>query len=111
MCRLSKVTPSTFAIANQLRWISPPLWVALAWAASAQGTIKPNMDVVVMEGQRLFGTPAKGRINQVLKFQGLERIQATEAGPGDIVLINGIDDNWHWCDHDRPFEPAVPCPC
>jgi GTP-binding protein len=55
-----------------------------------QGTIKPGMDVVVMEG--LDGKPVKGRINQVLTFQGLERVQATEAGPGEIVLINGIDE-------------------
>ncbi len=54
------------------------------------GTLKPGMDVVVMEGEG--GAPLKGRVNQVLKFQGLERIQATEAGPGDIVLINGIAD-------------------
>ncbi len=54
------------------------------------GTIKPGMDVVVMAG--VDGAPVKGRINQVLKFQGLDRIQATEAGPGDIVLINGIAD-------------------
>ena len=54
------------------------------------GTIKPSMDVVVMAG--VDGAPVKGRINQVLKFQGLDRIQATEAGPGDIVLINGIAD-------------------
>ena len=54
------------------------------------GTIKPNMDVVVMEGPG--STAVKGRVNQVLKFQGLDRIQATEAGPGDIVLINGIDE-------------------
>ena len=55
-----------------------------------QGTIKPGMDVVVMEGPE--GKTTKGRINQVLKFEGLERVQATEAGPGDIVLINGIED-------------------
>ena len=54
------------------------------------GTLKPGMDVVVMEGEE--GTPVKGRVNQVLKFQGLERIQATEAGPGDIVLINGLTE-------------------
>ena len=36
-------------------------------------------------------TPIKARVNQVLKFEGLERKQATEAGPGDIVLINGIE--------------------
>jgi GTP-binding protein len=55
-----------------------------------QGTIKPGMDVVVMEGPE--GKTTKGRINQVLKFEGLERVQATEAGPGDIVLINGIEE-------------------
>ncbi len=54
------------------------------------GTLRPGMDVVVMEGEE--GTPVKGRVNQVLKFQGLERIQATEAGPGDIVLINGLTE-------------------
>ena len=54
------------------------------------GTIKPGMDVLVMEGPE--GRSYKGRINQVLTFEGLERQQATEAGPGDIVLINGIED-------------------
>src|SRR5450830_578023 len=56
----------------------------------SQGTIKPMMDVVVMEGPD--GKAIKGRINQVLTFQGLERVQATEAGPGEIVLISGIND-------------------
>ncbi len=54
------------------------------------GTLKPMMDVLVMEGPD--GKSFKGRINQVLTFEGLERQQATEAGPGDIVLINGIED-------------------
>ena len=54
------------------------------------GTVKPGMDVLVMEGPE--GKTAKGRINQVLTFEGLERVQSTEAGPGDIVLINGIED-------------------
>jgi len=54
------------------------------------GTIKPGQDVVVMEGPD--GKTVKGRINQVLKFHGLDRTQVTEAGPGDIVLINGIED-------------------
>jgi GTP-binding protein len=56
----------------------------------SQGTIKPNMDVVVMEGED--GSIIKGRVNQVLTFQGLDRVQVSEAGPGDIVLINGIAD-------------------
>jgi len=53
------------------------------------GTIKSGMDVLVMEGPD--GKATKGRVNQVLTFQGLDRVQVTEAGPGDIVLINGID--------------------
>ncbi len=46
-------------------------------------------DVAVYEGPD--STPRKARVNQVLKFEGLERQQATEALPGDIVLINGIE--------------------
>jgi len=56
----------------------------------SQGKIKPGMDVLVMEGPD--GQSSKGRINQVLTFQGLDRMQTLEAGPGDIVLINGIED-------------------
>jgi GTP-binding protein len=55
-----------------------------------QGTLKPMQDVAVYAGPD--STPKKARINQVLKFEGLDRQQATEAGPGDIVLINGIED-------------------
>jgi GTP-binding protein len=54
------------------------------------GTLKPSMDVMVCEGTD--GRQYKGRINQVLTFEGLERQQAASAGPGDIVLINGIED-------------------
>jgi GTP-binding protein len=54
------------------------------------GTIKPAMDVLVAEGTD--GKTYKGRVNQVLKFQGLDRVVATSAGPGDIVLINGIEN-------------------
>ena len=56
----------------------------------SSGTLKPNMDVLVMEGPD--GNQFKGRINQIHTFQGLDRVQSTEAGPGDIVLINGIAD-------------------
>ena len=54
------------------------------------GTLKPSRDVVVMAGAD--GAPVKGRINQVLTFQGLDRMQVNQAGPGDIVLINGISE-------------------
>ncbi|MDE2093638.1 MAG: translational GTPase TypA [Burkholderiales bacterium] len=54
-----------------------------------QGTLKPMQNVAVFSGPD--STPFNARVNQVLKFEGLERKQATEAGPGDIVLINGIE--------------------
>ena len=56
----------------------------------SQGTVKPGMNVAVMEGPD--GKTINGRINQVLTFQGLDRVQVTDAGPGEIVLINGIED-------------------
>jgi GTP-binding protein len=54
-----------------------------------QGTLKPMQNVAVYSGPD--SAPINARVNQVLKFEGLERQQATEAGPGDIVLINGIE--------------------
>jgi len=38
------------------------------------------------------GSSRKAKVNQVLGFNGLERVQISEALAGDIVLINGIDD-------------------
>ena len=55
-----------------------------------QGTIRPGQAVAVYSGPG--STPLNARINQVLTFEGLERKQSKEAGPGDIVLINGIED-------------------
>ena len=54
------------------------------------GTLKPMQEVAVYSGPE--STPFKARVNQVLKFEGLERKQAESAGPGDIVLINGIEN-------------------
>ena len=68
------------------------------------GTIKPSMDVLVVEGPE--GKSFKGRINQVLTFQGLDRVQVTEAGPGDIVLINGIPDIGIGVTVTDPLNPA-----
>ena len=54
------------------------------------GTLRAGMDVLVMEGPE--GNSFKGRINQVHQFEGLDRVQVETAGPGDIVLVNGIAD-------------------
>jgi GTP-binding protein len=68
------------------------------------------MDVVVMEGPD--GKSFKGRVNQVLTFQGLDRMQTAgeEAGPGDIVLINGIEDIGMGVTMTDPANPRR-CPC
>ena len=55
-----------------------------------RGRIKPAQDVIVMNGPD--STPIKAKINQVLMFEGLARVQVAEAEAGDIVLINGIDE-------------------
>ena len=54
-----------------------------------RGRIKPMQEVMVLNGDK---PPKKGRVNQVLGFRGIERVQMEEAAVGDIVLINGIDD-------------------
>jgi len=53
------------------------------------GRIKPGQVVTVMHGEK---QTAQGRINQVLGFQGLERVPVDEAEAGDIVIISGIDE-------------------
>ena len=55
-----------------------------------RGRVKGLQDVVVMNGPD--STPIKARVNQVLKFKGLERVLVDEAQAGDIVLINGIEE-------------------
>ena len=55
-----------------------------------RGRIKAGMDVVCVNGPD--GVPFKGRVNQVLKFKGLEREVVEDAIAGDIVLVNGIED-------------------
>ncbi len=54
-----------------------------------RGSIRPGQEVMVKFGPE--GEQSKGRINQVLKFRGLERELVDFAEAGDIVLINGLD--------------------
>jgi GTP-binding protein len=56
----------------------------------SRGRIRPLQDVVVMNGPD--SQPVKARINQVLTFEGLERVVSEEAVAGDIVLVNGIEE-------------------
>ncbi len=56
----------------------------------ARGRIKPGQSVALRFGPE--GEVFNRKINQVLSFHGLDRVQVEEAQAGDIVLINGIED-------------------
>ncbi|MCD6040704.1 MAG: typA, partial [Burkholderiales bacterium] len=51
-----------------------------------RGRIRAAQEVVLLPDN------IKAKVNQVLKFEGLERKPVDEAEAGDIVLINGIDE-------------------
>ncbi|MCM2251852.1 MAG: translational GTPase TypA [Ramlibacter sp.] len=72
-----------------------------------QGTIKVNQQVAVYEG--VEGTPSLAKVQQILKFEGLERVPAAQAGPGDIVLISGIEQVGIGVTITDPADP-VPLP-
>jgi len=66
------------------------------------GRIKPGQQVVVMNHEKQVGS---GRINQVLGFQGLERVPVDVAEAGDIIIISGLEDigiGVTICDKDNP---------
>jgi GTP-binding protein len=54
-----------------------------------QGRIRAGQQVAVMNGPD--ATPVMAKVNQILSFEGLERVIVPEAEAGDIVLINGVD--------------------
>lgn len=74
----------------------------------SRGRLKPGQEVMVMAGTNM---PKKARVNQVLGFRGIERVQLHEALAGDIVLINGVEElciGATLADTDRP--EALPMP-
>ena len=54
-----------------------------------RGRIRSGQQVTVLNGDK---PPVSAKINQVLSFEGLERVVVPEAQAGDIVLINGVED-------------------
>jgi GTP-binding protein len=84
-----KATPKRRCNCRFLRWTSPPSWAVSAWAASARAPSSPawtcwSWKAPMASRQRPHQPGAD--------LPGLDRVQVTEAGPGDIVLINGIED-------------------
>ncbi|MBQ0806495.1 MAG: GTP-binding protein, partial [Porticoccus sp.] len=54
----------------------------------ARGKIKPNEQVVVVDHE---GNTRKGKVLQVMGYDGLERVAVEQAEAGNIVCITGID--------------------
>ena len=54
-----------------------------------RGRIRAGQQVTVLNGDK---PPVNAKVNQILTFEGLERVVTQEAMAGDIVLINGIDE-------------------
>ena len=55
----------------------------------ARGRLKAAQEVLVLNGDK---PPAKAKVNQVMGFHGLERVQMEEAVAGDIVLVTGVEE-------------------
>lgn len=53
------------------------------------GTVRPNQNVFI---KKPGGETRSGRTTKIFTFKGLERVETTEAGAGDIVLIAGLTD-------------------
>ena len=53
-----------------------------------RGKVRTNMPVVLVEHD---GTHRNGRVLQVLRPEGLERVEVESAEAGDIIAITGID--------------------
>jgi GTP-binding protein len=54
----------------------------------SRGRLRPAQEVMVLTGDKL---PVKAKVNQVMGFRGLERVQMEEAVAGDIVLVTGVE--------------------
>ena len=61
----------------------------LAIGRIMNGTINNRQDVVLI---RLDGTQVKTRVTNLYAFEGLERTEVSDAGPGDIVALAGFDE-------------------
>ena len=53
-----------------------------------RGVVKPNDQVIVVDRD---GNTRKGKVLQVMGYEGLDRVEVKEAEAGSIVCITGID--------------------
>jgi GTP-binding protein len=61
----------------------------LAIGRVVNGNVRARQDVALV---RLDGTVSKARVTNLYAFEGLERVEVPEAGPGDIVALAGFDE-------------------
>ncbi len=55
------------------------------------GTVRPNQNVFE---KKTSGETVPGKITKIFTFKGLERVEATSASAGDIVLIAGLPNTY-----------------
>ena len=53
-----------------------------------RGTLKPKQQVIVVDSE---GNERKAKVEKVMGYLGLERIETDEATAGDIVCVTGLD--------------------
>ena len=53
-----------------------------------RGSVRPNQNVVVISGDH----ETKAKVGKVYVYQGLKRVDVTEAGMGEIVALTGLGD-------------------
>jgi len=55
----------------------------------SRGKVKPNEQVIIAGPDK---TERRGKILQVMGYDGLERVEVQEAQAGDIICVTGIDE-------------------
>jgi GTP-binding protein len=61
----------------------------LAVGRVVNGRIEQRQDVALARHDESI---VRGRISNLYAFEGLDRVEVSEAGPGDIVAVTGFDD-------------------